>query len=227
MPVIIKRSEARAQGLNRYFTGKPCPQGHVVERIVSSGACTICAKARNAKWAADNRDHVTATKAEWRKRNPDKVKATSQRWQAKNAAAHAEMQRGYRDRNIEKEMARQAKWLAENKDKMKAINAKWYQENRHKVTARDARRRASVENAQAKWDEELTQFVTQEATDLAKAREACTGFEWQVDHMIPLRAKNACGLHTWSNLQVIPRTLNHSKWNRMWLTEPFEWLRHA
>lgn len=227
MPDIIKRSDAKQQGLTRYFTGKPCPHGHVVERIVSSGACLTCARTRNKKWAADNRESVAATQAEWRKRNPDKVKARSQRWQSKNAAAHAEMQRGYRDRNLEKEMDRQAKWLADNKDKMQAINAKWYEANRHKVKIRDARRRANEKNAIAGWDTELTDLVTQEASDLAKARESLTGFAWHVDHMIPLKARKACGLHTWSNLQVIPARLNLSKQNRMWLTEPFEWLIFA
>jgi hypothetical protein len=34
---IISRKEAKAAGLTRYFTGKPCKRGHVVERRVDTG----------------------------------------------------------------------------------------------------------------------------------------------------------------------------------------------
>jgi hypothetical protein len=34
MPEIISRAEAKARGLTRYFTGKPCKYGHIAERYV-------------------------------------------------------------------------------------------------------------------------------------------------------------------------------------------------
>jgi len=50
MNQIITRKEARAKGLKRYFTGKPCKHGHVAERFVS-GPCVECAQeyGRNPK----------------------------------------------------------------------------------------------------------------------------------------------------------------------------------
>lgn len=42
MPEIISRKEARALGLKRYFTGKPCPKGHISERIVHHADCLEC-----------------------------------------------------------------------------------------------------------------------------------------------------------------------------------------
>ena len=36
------RAEARALGLPRYFTGKPCKRGHVAERYVSVSQCVEC-----------------------------------------------------------------------------------------------------------------------------------------------------------------------------------------
>ena len=33
---IISYQEAKAKGLKRYFTGEPCINGHISERLVSS-----------------------------------------------------------------------------------------------------------------------------------------------------------------------------------------------
>lgn len=41
-PKIISRTEAKAKGLKRYYTGKPCEQGHVVHRFVSTNKCVEC-----------------------------------------------------------------------------------------------------------------------------------------------------------------------------------------
>ena len=41
----IGRDEAKAKGLNRYFTGNLCRHGHVSERYVSNGLCVLCHKA--------------------------------------------------------------------------------------------------------------------------------------------------------------------------------------
>lgn len=41
---IIARKDARAQGLTYYFTGKPCPSGHVTRRFVTSCGCRECVR---------------------------------------------------------------------------------------------------------------------------------------------------------------------------------------
>ncbi|MCK9369771.1 hypothetical protein M0R04_07695 [Candidatus Dojkabacteria bacterium] len=43
---IISRKEAKALGLNKYFTGKPCKRGHLSERLTSDGCCVVCKKLR-------------------------------------------------------------------------------------------------------------------------------------------------------------------------------------
>jgi hypothetical protein len=41
---LVSRSEAKAQGLTHYFTGKPCVRGHIDQRFTSIGKCKTCAR---------------------------------------------------------------------------------------------------------------------------------------------------------------------------------------
>jgi hypothetical protein len=53
----ISRQDAMAQGLKRYFTGKPCKRGHVAERSVSGKNCIMCA----SLWEQDNKEKRKST----------------------------------------------------------------------------------------------------------------------------------------------------------------------
>lgn len=88
-------------------------------------------------------------------------------------------------------------------------------------------RRAQIANATPPWFGELDELAMVEAADLCRLRHAATGLHWEADHMVPLRAKHASGLHCWSNIQVIPRSMNRGKRNRMKWTEPGAWLRDS
>lgn len=50
-PAVITRAEALARGLKRYFTGRPCKNGHVAPRRVDNNGCRLCgaAVARRAR----------------------------------------------------------------------------------------------------------------------------------------------------------------------------------
>lgn len=41
---MISRNDAKTVGLKRFFTGRPCKNGHLAERFVSTGTCVECAK---------------------------------------------------------------------------------------------------------------------------------------------------------------------------------------
>lgn len=43
---IITRAEARAAGLRKYYTGKPCSRGHFAERLVKNADCSECDRLR-------------------------------------------------------------------------------------------------------------------------------------------------------------------------------------
>ena len=58
---IISRDEARALGLKRFFTGKPCKRGHIAEHYVRGGACRECALANaREQWTTNKSKRVRA-----------------------------------------------------------------------------------------------------------------------------------------------------------------------
>ncbi|PPD55499.1 MAG: hypothetical protein CTY12_00555 [Methylotenera sp.] len=64
---IITRSQAKSQGLTRYFTGVPCKHGHISEKLVSSATCLECikldsAKRRKEKWPVVHETYKRYTK---------------------------------------------------------------------------------------------------------------------------------------------------------------------
>lgn len=87
-----------------------------------------------------------------------------------------------------------------------AANKNWKQNHYSKVIANMAKRRAAKLQATPKWAEiDLIDVVYQKAQH----------FGMEVDHVIPLKGKNVCGLHVWANLQLLDPTLNRSKGNRV------------
>lgn len=77
----ISRSEAKARGLKRYFSGKPCKRGHVAERFTLSYQCVECNRESGRAWEKANPETVRAEARErerrWRKANPDEAKEKS------------------------------------------------------------------------------------------------------------------------------------------------------
>jgi hypothetical protein len=51
---ITTRKEAAKRNLKKYFTGKPCSNGHVAERYTQSGSCQACIQAVSKVYAATN-----------------------------------------------------------------------------------------------------------------------------------------------------------------------------
>lgn len=69
---------------------------------------------------------------------------------------------------------------------------------------------------------DFDRFVLAEAKEACRRRAAMTGYDWAIDHMVPLARG---GKHAWWNIQVIPAAINSWKRDRMMLTEPGEWVQ--
>src|SRR5882762_7363285 len=95
---IITRSEAKASGLLRYFTGKPCKHGHVEERLVSNGACLQCRKDGEPAYRAANPEKRRDSNRKYVAANREKVLEANRKYAAANREKRVEANRKSRDK---------------------------------------------------------------------------------------------------------------------------------
>lgn len=106
-------------------------------------------------------------------------------------------------------------YVKKNKEKIRQTASKYQKNNKGKVNARTAARHAAKMQRTAKWLTADEKWLIQEIYELASLRTKLTGTQWHVDHVLPLRGLEVCGLHTPWNLQVIPATENIRKSNKV------------
>lgn len=181
-------------------------------------------KLKSKQWYLDNKDAVLDKVNKYRKINKEKVNANKKAWAENNLEKVKKAKKICVDKNKGKYAITAKAWREKNKQKHSAQKEEWRVANKDIINSYTAKRRAEKLLATPKWFSELDKFVIQEAFDLAKVREKLFGFKWHVDHIIPLSAKDACGLHCADNIQVIPQRLNNVKCNKMILTKPYEWV---
>lgn len=100
------------------------------------------------------------------------------------------------------------KYRMENKDRALEAAYKWSRKNSHYASYARALRRAAI----PKWADMEAIRQIYKTCNAYNARDEA---DFQVDHIIPIKGENVCGLHVESNLRIIPKALNMSKGNRM------------
>jgi hypothetical protein len=178
------RSEAKAIGAKFYFTGKPCKHGHVAPRLVK-GTCMECQK---TDWTKANERRKTRPKS-------DAAKAAGRRYYEKN-----------------KELVK-ARALSRPLEKQREYKRKWDRENQDRRNVQNALYKRRHRNATPPW---LTKEQKDQVKHIylqARVMTQLTGTKYVVDHIIPLRGKNVCGLHVPWNLEVMTHEANCKKSN--------------
>ena len=119
----------------------------------------------------------------------------------------------YDKANPLKRLERNRKYRLKNPSKYAAYTAAYKLRYPEVVTNDAAKRRAAKIDRVPSWS------TPQDLADIRSIYKACkkisdkTGVKHHVDHIIPLRGKLVSGLHTPTNLQIIPDYLNLQKNN--------------
>lgn len=177
---IISRAEAKARGLVRYFTGKPCKHNHITERIVANGCCVECRKNIDKRWIDANPEKVREKRKLQSRRhrleNPDRIKNNRKKWEVANP---------------DKVQERVRRWERLNLDRRREIGDKWAKANPDKI--RKKNRTYKTTNA-----ERLAPINRQRVSDWVKANP-----EKKRKHVNDRRARehNAIGSHTVEELK--------------------------
>lgn len=112
--------------------------------------------------------------------------------------------------NSEAVKSANAQWRAKNSEEMRAIHRRHYEANKPVYYVRTRLREKHIRQATPPWvDLSAITDVYRQAAILAEA----TGIPHDVDHIVPLRGKNVCGLHVHWNLRPLPASDNRSKGN--------------
>ncbi|EKS29289.1 HNH endonuclease [Afipia felis] len=149
-------AEARELGVDRYFTGVECVNGHLSPHYTVSRFCVECRSETNGKFRAENPSYHRGKKAEFRANNP---------------GVHAARARDYRRRRG---------------DKVRETEAKYRKQNPLRKIAKDARRRAREKAGTYTADELNDILKSQKYRCVYCSTSIRAHSKRHLDHVIPL-----------------------------------------
>lgn len=193
---VITRAQAKDRGLGRYFTGKSCKRGHIVERSTSDATCVTCklaaasdARTRNLVECrkrdkvrhSATREQSIAKKKAWRVANREEISAARKAYRVANRETMNEAKRVWRLR-AKNEKSREIRrsplireWMAANPGRVRT----------HKHTSRAKRSRA------------IGRFSFDDIARIMKQQRGRCAMPWcrreikgkyQIDHITPIKS---------------------------------------
>jgi len=183
----------KTKSLSEFYARKDSPDGY-------RNDCKDCRKTRSLKNFYANPDVKRAKNMEayWerKRKNPNLWKEIY----ANNKDWHALASRKYYEAHVEEIKARQRLWSKQNRGIANALGRKYKLKKR---------------NATPNW---LTADQMEHMQCLYKVAAMYTaeGLDvWHVDHIVPIRGKDVCGLHVPWNLRIITASENLQKGNKL------------
>lgn len=190
------------QNGNPRFAGNACIQhpDSLGLRYTANNTCVVCALETVKKFQKQNKDLIKQRTKNYYHANKAECLLRTKNWLDKNKEYRAEQKREYAQKESES---------------IKAKYKQYYEANYPRMLAKRNKQHATKLQRTPLWLTSDDHWMIEQAYELASLRTKLFGFQWHVDHVIPLRGKLASGFHTPYNLQVIPAVDNLRKSNRM------------
>ena len=216
----ISLTAAKQAGLVRYFTGKPCKNGHIAERYVAQSACVLCArdKARDLyqQMDADARARYYDTRKvyvrQWKDTHHERARDLNAKSNASAKQRNPDYFKQYYAKHRELRSSAARAWYHANSEHHITVVNKYRERNPERMRA-IGRKNASTRRAR-----KLAQFV--EVVDPRVVFQRANGLcgicrgpvdpasRWEVDHVMPLVRG---GTHSYDNVQLAHRSCNRRK----------------
>jgi hypothetical protein len=179
------KGEARDSGIRRYFTGKACKHGHLEERDIKHG-CMGCRRDKKRAYRKTKGGIISRR----RSRNTPAARASKA------------SQKKRRLEFIKTDPLLLESYRASRREQKRRYNLG---KGRAYRRAKDALRDKRVRIATPPWADRraISEFFMDRPPGT------------HLDHIIPLRGKNVCGLHVPENLQYLPAQENLLKSNKV------------
>lgn len=205
------RAEARKLSRKYYYTGKPCKNGHLAERITRNSLCIECKREYTNQWRLNNPEHVRRTRREYHWANVEHARKQSRDWYWKNREYNIRQSLAWYQNNKERALEARRKWRKENLEYARELGRQLQPEQIDLRRERNAARRAAKLKRTPPW---ANRDTIRDIYIIARRLTDETGVEHHVDHIIPLRGENVSGLHVAENLRAVPATVNLIKGRR-------------
>ena len=162
--------------------------------------CKECRKATSLKNHYENHEQ---RKAKLKQIHADRLLS--------NPNYYAEYYAKYKDA----ELSRSKQYYQDNIEERRAKQRHWSKTNRGIANALSKRYKLKKANATPLWLTPEQLYNMQCTYKVAAQLSETSSQKWHVDHIVPIRGKDVCGLHVPWNLQVLPAKMNMQKGNRI------------
>lgn len=213
---------------------KVCTKCKVQQVSDQFGKNQLWCKSCKHKNYLDNKEKHYLKCKEWALNNPEASKEIKRKSYLKHKLRYSEKCKLLYQNNPEYYKTKSIKRYFENADFMKLQNRIRYKnlpeiEKRkialkaqlndklhpHKANARTALRRSRLLKATPSWVDKEHRLMIRNLYHYAKFMQMTTNVSHHVDHIVPLRGKNVCGLHVFNNLRVVTAKENLVKLNHL------------
>jgi hypothetical protein len=172
--------------LEDFYNDKSSKDGKTVK-------CKVCTKLYSNQYKAKHKEDISAYSKEYNRKHYQE-----------NREARLEWQKEYRLENLD-----------ERREYDRKQSKVYYSNNKDAAMEKSARRRAIKAQAMPPWVDETHLKRLRSIYKTCKNVSERTGKVHHVDHIVPLKGDNICGLHVWWNLRIIPARMNLSKGNKL------------